>query len=165
MVNQVVIDKKKKEVDLLVQNIKESETVIIFEYQGSKVIDLTDLRVELKKINSIVKICSNNIFRRAFRMIEHEKLADLFKSSKALLLSSQNDPIQPIRVLSNFAKKNTFLKVVMGLIENRECSKDTINELSLLFSREHLLAILYSTMMSPLRELVMSLNILQEQKK
>ncbi|MEZ0180461.1 50S ribosomal protein L10 ['Camptotheca acuminata' phytoplasma] len=163
MVNKNVIDKKSQEVDLLIQNIKSSELIILFEYQGLTVSDLTELRVELKKNNSTIKLYPNNILKRAFKTVNYNELADLSKNAKALLLCSK-DSINSMKILDEFSKKFDFLKIVVGVLENKVCSKKDISELSLYSSKESLLASLASMMLASLRELTMGLNVLQKQK-
>ncbi|QTX02850.1 50S ribosomal protein L10 [Candidatus Phytoplasma luffae] len=164
MILQAVIEKKSKVVESLVQNIKKSGLIILFEFQGLKVSDFTELRIELKKINSTIKLYPKNILKRAFKMMSYDKISELSRDSKALLLGADDDVIAPIKILSNFAKKNTFLKIVIGIVENKIYSKNMIDELSLLGSKENLLAVLSSSMLFSLRELLISLHMLQEQK-
>ncbi|WAN63572.1 50S ribosomal protein L10 [Candidatus Phytoplasma rubi] len=159
MTNLAIIEQKKADVDLLIQNIKKSEIIILFEYQGIKVSDLTELRVELQKQNSMIKVYSNNILKRAFKSTDYNELVDLSKYSKVLLLSS-GDSIEPIKILFNFVQKNKFLKIVKGIIDNKVYSCNVINEIAVLPSKEYVLAMLSSGMMFALRELIISLNIL-----
>ncbi|WP_341266434.1 50S ribosomal protein L10 [Candidatus Phytoplasma fraxini] len=159
MTNQTIIEQKKEDVEILIQNITKSDLVVLFEYQGSKVSDLTELRIELRKINSRIQIFPNNILKRAFSSINYNELVTSSKYSKALLFSSK-DSITPIKVLCEFAKQNENLKICKGIMGNKICSYEHINELAVLPSKEHLLAMLSSSMMFSLKTLTIALNML-----
>ncbi|MDV3166961.1 MAG: 50S ribosomal protein L10 [Vigna little leaf phytoplasma] len=157
------ITKKNEAVNLLAQNIYNSKLVILFEFQGLKVSDLTQLRCQLRKYNSKIKFYSNNIIKRAFETTNYTELVSDLRYPKALLISEQ-ELIEPARILNRFAKENKFLKIISGAVENQICSAKVINDLANLVSREQLLMFLFLGMLSPLQELIMVLNFLIKQK-
>ena len=53
--------KKKQIVSEIVDKIKNSESVIIFAYQGLTVSELTELRNQLKEVNSEVRVYKNTM--------------------------------------------------------------------------------------------------------
>ncbi|PQP79862.1 50S ribosomal protein L10 [Candidatus Phytoplasma phoenicium] len=158
-----IVAKKKEKVNLLTQDINNSKLVVIFECQGLKVSDLTQLRFQLRKFNSKIKLYPNNIIRRAFEQTNYNELVSSLKYSKALLISNE-ELIEPAKVLNDFAKKNKFLKIISGVAEQKIYSSKMIVELSTLVSREQLLAKLSLGMLAPVQELAIILNILTQQK-
>lgn len=164
MTNLAIINKKRECVDLLIQDIKNFGCFVLFEYQGIKVNDLTELRVELNKINSMIKVCPNNILKRTFESMNYNELVDLSKYSKALLLSPK-DSLESIKILFNFTKTNKFLKIIKGFIDDKIISYESIAELATLTSKEHLLSMLSSGMMSMLKELAIGLNMIANKEK
>ncbi|WP_153369235.1 50S ribosomal protein L10 [Candidatus Phytoplasma sacchari] len=161
MSKQHIIEKKKQDVEILVNDINQAKIVLLLEYQGLKVQDLTELRVKLRDFNSKIKLYSNNIIKRAFMKMNLQVLVDSIKYPKALLLgNTQNNKL--IKFLCDNEKKSKFLKIISGLIEKKIYSKDMINDLANLPSKEELLLILIFDIFSPLRELIIILDILSK---
>ena len=65
MASAKVLEEKKAVVDEITNNIKNSDSVLIFTYQGLTVSELNNLRRELKKSESEVKIYKNTLLKRA----------------------------------------------------------------------------------------------------
>ncbi|WBL31279.1 50S ribosomal protein L10 [Candidatus Phytoplasma sacchari] len=161
MSKQHIIEKKKQDVEILANDINQAKIVLLLEYQGLKVQDLTELRVKLREFNSKIKLYSNNIIKRSFMKMNLQVLVDSIKYPKALLLgNTQNNKL--IKFLYDNEKKSKFLKIISGLIEKKIYSKDMINDLANLPSKEELLLILIFDIFSPLRELIIILDILSK---
>ena len=65
MASAKILENKKAIVDEIKNNLQNSESVIIFTYQGLTVSDLSDLRRELRKVDSEVKVYKNTLLKRA----------------------------------------------------------------------------------------------------
>ena len=61
MASQKILEAKKEIVNTIVDNIKNSESVILFQYQGLTVSDLSELRVKLREANATVKVYKNTL--------------------------------------------------------------------------------------------------------
>ena len=67
MATQKAIEKKQSEVSALAEKIKEAKLVLLTDYRGISVEDVTNLRADLRKTNSDNKVIKNNITRRALK--------------------------------------------------------------------------------------------------
>ena len=65
MASQNIINQKIKEVEELSEKIKKAKVVLITDYRGISVADVTTLRAKLRTSNSEYKVIKNNITRRA----------------------------------------------------------------------------------------------------
>ena len=65
MASTKILEQKKLVVDEIVNKLKSSESVIIFQYQGLTVEELSELRKELKNVDSEVKVYKNTLLKRA----------------------------------------------------------------------------------------------------
>ena len=65
MASQKILDAKKEIVNEIEENIKNSESVILFQYQGLTVADLSDLRTKLRETDATVKVYKNTLLKRA----------------------------------------------------------------------------------------------------
>ena len=65
MASEKILNEKKLVVSEIVDNIKNSESVILFQYQGLSVAEMSELRNKLKEVNSTIKIYKNTLLKRA----------------------------------------------------------------------------------------------------
>ena len=65
MANEKIIAKKQEEVSILAEKIKNAKLVILTDYRGITVKDVTELRADFRKSNSEYTVIKNNIIRRA----------------------------------------------------------------------------------------------------
>ena len=74
MANEKIIKQKEEEVKNLAATIKEAKLVLLTDYRGINVTDVTDLRKTLRGTNSEYKVIKNNITRRAVQECGYEGL-------------------------------------------------------------------------------------------
>ncbi|CAM12001.1 50S ribosomal protein L10 [Candidatus Phytoplasma australiense] len=155
--------KKIETVSFLQEKISQAKTVIVFEYSNLPVSEFMKLRRQLKKIDCEVKVYPKNIMQRAFMNTNYQDLVSLLKGIKALIISQQ-ELLEPIKVIYNFAKQNKVVKIVSGVVEQKIVSPQEINSLATLPSKEQMLALLSVAMLSPLRQLAFALKLLSEKQ-
>ena len=65
MASEKILNEKKIIVSEIVDKIKSSESVILFQYQGLTVAEMSELRNKLNEVGSSVKIYKNTLLKRA----------------------------------------------------------------------------------------------------
>jgi large subunit ribosomal protein L10 len=144
-----------------VENVKErltrSKSVIVTDYRGLTVAQMTDLRTRLRKEGVEYKIVKNRLAKIALRDSGMNTMDDYLKGTTALAFGIK-DPVGPAKVLTAYAKENDKLKVMGGLMDNRLLDVSAITELSQLPSREVLLSRLLGSITSPVQKLAYGLN-------
>ena len=75
---------KKDTVKDITKNINDSESVVLFSYQGLTVADMADLRRKLKMANGEVKVYKNTLVKRA---ADDLKLEPIFDKNDIYLLN------------------------------------------------------------------------------
>ena len=65
MANQKIIKQKEKEVNELADKLKKAKMVLLTDYRGINVADVTKLRADLRPTAVEYKVIKNNIIRRA----------------------------------------------------------------------------------------------------
>ena len=65
MASEKILEAKKQVVSEIVDKIKNSESVILFQYQGLTVAELTELRSKLKEVNADIKVYKNTLLKLA----------------------------------------------------------------------------------------------------
>ena len=159
MASQKIIDMKKGVVSEIVDKIKNSESVIIFQYQGLTVSDLSDLRVKLRDAGAEVKIYKNTLLKRALDDVKVD-LTEFLEGPNAILFGK--NLLEPIKVISDYAKENDKLDIRVGIISGSRADLDVIKEYASIPSREGLLTMLAGGMIQYVKDLSISLKLYAE---
>ncbi len=160
MASQKVLNEKKEIVAEITDKIKNSESVILFQYQGLTVSDLSTLRNKLRDANAEVKIYKNTLLKRALDDVKLN-LDDFLNGPNAILFGK--NLLEPIKVIADFAKENDKLDIRVGIISGDVADINTIREYASIPSRDGLLTMLAGGMMQYVRDLAIGLNLYAEQ--
>ena len=160
MASERVIESKKAIVEEIKDNIQNSGSVLIFTYQGLTVSELSDLRRELKKSESEVKVYKNTLLKRAVDDLKIN-LDGFLEGPNAICFGK--DLLEPIKVLSKFAKDHEKANITVGIIDGAPADLNVIKEYATIPSREGLLTMLAGGMIQYVRDLAIGLNLYAEQ--
>lgn len=160
MASQKVLNAKKEVVSEITENIKNSESVIVFQYQGLTVSDLSELRNKLREANASVKVYKNTLLKRALDDL-NLNLDGFLEGPNAILFGK--DLLEPIKVIADFAKANDKLDIRVGIISGSVADIDTIRDYASIPSRDGLLTMLAGGMIQYVRDLAIGLNLYAEQ--
>ena len=162
MASTKILAQKKETVNDIVNNSKDSESVILFQYQGLTVAELSELRKKLRETDATVKVYKNTLLKRA--LDELNLSFDGFLEGPNAILFGKN-LLEPIKVIADFAKEHEKLEIRIGIISGSVADLATINEYATIPSREGLLTMLAAGMMEHVRNLSIALNLYSEQKE
>ena len=160
MASSKILEQKKQVVSEIVDKLKNSESVIIFQYQGMTVEELSDLRRKLREVDSDVKVYKNTLLKRAADELKIN-LDDFLEGPNAILFGKTL--LEPIKIISEFAKSHDKLDIRVGVISGDVADLSVIKEYASIPSREGLLTMLAGGMMQYVRDLAISLNLYAEQ--
>ena len=104
---------------------KESASLVVVDYRGLTVAEVTELRQQLRAEGVEFKVLKNNISRRAVTAAGFEGLSEAFVGPTAVAYSKE-DVVAPARVLYNFAKEHDALELKAGLIEGSVASLEQV---------------------------------------
>ena len=159
MASSKILEQKKQVVSEIVDKLKNSESVIIFQYQGMSVADLSNLRRKLKEAQAEVKVYKNTLLKRAADEL-NINLDDFLAGPNAILFGKTL--LEPIKIISEFAKSNDKLDIRVGIISGDVADISVIKEYASIPSREGLLTMLAGGMMQYVKDLAISLNLYAE---
>lgn len=159
MASEKILNEKKQIVSEIVDKIKNSESVIIFQYQGLTVGELTELRNSLKETNSEVRIYKNTMLRLACEEL-NINIDEFLEGPNAILFGA--DLLEPIKIISKYAKAHDKLDIRVGIISGSVADKNVIKEYASIPSRDGLLTMLASGMIAYLKDLSIALNLYAE---
>ena len=162
MASTKILEQKKNIVKEIVDKLKKSESVIIFQYQGMTVEELSSLRRELREVKADVKVYKNTLLKRAADELKLN-LDDFLEGPNAILFGETL--LEPIKIVSEFAKNHEKLDIRVGVISGSVADLNAIKEYASIPSREGLLTMLAGGMMQYVRDLAIGLNLYAEQKE
>lgn len=161
---KVTIEQKQAQVDQLVANLKDSASVIIVDYLGLTVSEITELRKNLREAGVEMKVVKNTILRRAAATAEIEGLDDVFKGPTAIAFHKE-DVVAPAKILVDAAKDLEKLEIKGGIVEGIQASVADIETVAKLPSREGLLSMLLSVLEAPMRNTAQVLSAMSPARK
>ena len=164
MASEKILNQKKAEVTELANKIKESKLVLLADYRGINVEDVTNLRTELRNTNAEYKVIKNNITRRALAECGIEGLDEKLVGPTAVIMSNE-DYLEPTKAIYKFSKDNDFYKIKGGVIEGKVMTAEEIITLAKLPSRETLLSMLAGALLGNISKLAVALDQVRVQKE
>jgi large subunit ribosomal protein L10 len=136
---------KEQIVSELQVKLKEAKLGVLTSFSGMNVGKMESLRIALRKSNAELKVVKNTLLGIAAKETGFSILADHFKWPVAVVLGYK-DPVEPTKVLIDFAKKNPELEIKIGVLDGKLLTKSELTVLAELPSREVLLGQLVSAM-------------------
>lgn len=156
MASQKILDQKKNTVKEIEDSIKNSESVILFEYLGLTVSEITELRNKLRESNATVKVYKNTLLKRALEDLDIN-FEGFLEGPNAILFGK--NLLEPIKIISEFAKNHEKLSIKVGVISGNVADLATINEYASIPSREGLLTMLAGGLIGVVRDLSICLDL------
>ena len=159
MASEKILNEKKVIVSEIIDNVKNSESVILFQYQGLTVAEMSELRNKLNEVSSSVKIYKNTLLKRALDELKIN-MDEFLDGPNAILFGKSL--LEPIKIIAEFAKNHEKLNIRVGIISGDVASLETIKEYANIPSREGLLTMLAGGMIQYVKDLSISLNLYAE---
>lgn len=156
MANQKILEQKQLVIDEIANHAKESNSFILFEYQGLSVADMTELRRKLRETDSELKIYKNTLTKRALDTLNVD-FGEELNGPKAVAFGT--DAIAPIKVLSEFAKTHEALQLSIGLVDGEVTDLETLNKLATIPSREGLLTMFAGGLIEHVKNVAICLDL------
>jgi len=140
--------KNQQEVKNLSAKFKSMKGLILTEYHGLNVEEISELRSKLRPLNCEYTIVKNTLSEIALKEAGIE--ADSNFSGPTALVIENGDIVSPAKVIFEFAKTHAKLKVKAGLVEGKFVDGAMIEQLSALPSKEVLIAKMLGSMNAPI---------------
>ena len=150
------LDEKKAVVAEVSKQIENAQSIILAEYRGVDVGNMTSLRVKARNSGVYLKVLKNKLVKRAIEDTPFSLLSEDMVGP--LVFGISDDPVSAAKVLNDFAKENDLFVIKSGAMPNERLDANAIKALASLPSREELLAKLLGTMQAPIATFVRTLN-------
>lgn len=159
-----ILEAKKAVVTEIADKLKSAATVVVVDYRGLNVSQVTELRKNLREQGIDFKVYKNSMSRRATEEVGFEALNEHLVGPNAIAFSDE-DVVAPAKILNDFAKENKELEIKAGVIEGEVATAEEMKALAELPSREGLLSMLLSVLQAPVRNFALATKAVAEQKE
>ena len=158
MPNDKVLKEKQTQVAELAEKIKTAKVVLLNDYRGINVEDVTKLRKNLRNVNADYKVTKNNVIKRAFEENKIEGLDEYLEGPTSIAFSYEGYS-EAAKILNDYAQDNKeIFKIKAGVVDGKVITAEQIVALANLPSREELISKMLGSMNSPITGLVTVLN-------
>ena len=151
------IEKKKIIVKDIENEFSDSEAIIVSDYSGLSVGDITDLRQRMFNEGFYVKVLRNRLTKRAFDNQKFEYPEELLKGQN-IVFKSDDNIVGLSKILVSYQKEYERFEIKGGLLDGNYIDNKQIGKLAKLPSREELVAKTVGLIKGPLTGLVATLS-------
>ena len=123
-------EKKKMYIEQMKDFFNKKSSILVTHYQGLTVKQIDELRAEMRKHGILFKITKNRITKLALAGSKFKKLENLFTGPTAVAFSE--DAITSAKILTKFAKSNSKLKIIGGIMEDEQLSVKDVEKIATL---------------------------------
>lgn len=164
MASEKSLNLKKEEVSKLAEKMKEAKLILLTDYRGINVEDVTSLRKELRTANAEYKVIKNNITKRALAECGISELDEQLEGPTAVIMTNE-DYLEPTKAIYNFSKNNDFYKIKGGVVDGKVMTAEEIITLAKLPSRQELLSMLAGSLLANISKLAVALDQVKVKKE
>ena len=127
-----MIRKEKKQIYIkeMKDFFSKTSSIFVTHYQGLTVKEIDGLKSEMRKYGILFKITKNRITKLALEGTKFKKLENLFSGPTAVAFSE--DAITSAKILTKFAKNNSNLKIIGGIMDDEPLSLEEVAKIATL---------------------------------
>jgi large subunit ribosomal protein L10 len=149
----VPTQEKVETVDELRQRLEGVNAVLLTEYRGLTVQQLSDLRKQLRGVSAEYRIVKNRLARLAVGASPFAGVRDQLKGPTGMVLA-RKDPVAVAKTVHTFARTNQAFVIKGGYVDGQVLAPEGLKALADLPSKEALRGQLVAALQGPLAQLV-----------
>ncbi|MBQ4061934.1 MAG: 50S ribosomal protein L10 [Christensenellaceae bacterium] len=154
--------------EAVVSEIKEkfenAQSIMFLDYRGLTVEEVTDLRNKMRAAGVEYKVLKNTMIKRAADSLGIDGLDSVLEGPTAVAIGT-DDPVAPAKILSDFVKAAKKTEIKGGIVFGKAATKEEIQYLATLPSKEQLIASLMSVINGVTSKFVRTLEAIRVQKE
>ena len=144
---------KEAAVKELEEEFSKAKSMVMTDYIGLDVAEMTELRDKLRDAGVDYKVVKNTLAKIAAKNSDLSEINDFFRGPTAIAFGIE-DVVSPAKILDEFAEDHEVLEIKGGYLNGQVISKEKVESLAKIPSREELLAKAFSSMKAPISGLV-----------
>ena len=145
-------DKKKIYMEEMKNFFKKTSSIFVTHYQGLTVKQIDKLREEMRKHGILFKITKNRITKLALEGSKFKKLENLFSGPTAVAFSE--DAITSAKILTKFAKSNSNLKIIGGIMDKEPLTVEDVEKIATLPTLNEARAKIVAILTAPAQKII-----------
>lgn len=140
---------KKTVVAEIREKLGRAQSVVLVDYRGLTVEEVTDLRNQFRKAGVEYAVLKNTMITLAARDLGIQGLDGYLKGPTAVAFGYA-DPVAPAKIITEYLKKNKKISVKCGMVDRKVIDQAGVTALAELPPREVLIAKLMGSMNAPI---------------
>ncbi len=136
-------------VEKLAEKLERAEAVVLVDYRGINVAQMTQLRSKLREMDVEFSVVKNSLMRFAARKAGIEEIEEFLVEPTAVAFG-YDDPVSPAKGLVEFSTEHKVMSIKTGLLNKHMISEAKVRDLAALPSRDVLLGKVLGGMMAPM---------------
>lgn len=140
-------EEKAAMIDELKGVFTDAEAVVVTQYKGLSVAEMTDLRNQIREAGASYKVTKNRLAKIALEGTSYTGLTDSFTGPTAI--SYSDDPVAAAKAAVEYAKKNDKLIIVQGAMGGQVLDVNGVKALADLPSLDELRSKLIGLVLAP----------------
>ena len=157
MPSKSILEQKQKLVAELAEELRNSVSGVLVNYQGITVDDDTKMRKALREAGVKYKVVKNSLTGRACDEVGLSDMKQYLTGMTAIAIGT-DDAVAPAKVLKEYAEKIESFNILAGYLDGKVVDVDTVKQLADIPSKEVLIAKLLGSIKSPLYGLAYALQ-------
>ena len=151
------LEEKKQVVKEVREKIGKSNSLCFTNFKGLTASKMNELRRSLEDNDAELKVFKNRLIKRALEEDSLKELVDFIEGPVALVFG-YDDPILPVKVISDFRKEEDLPVVNGGYLDGKSFDGKSFLELAAIPSKDELYGKIVGSLSSPLNSLVFILS-------
>ena len=157
-----------KQKQIIIDEIKDkferAESAVVIDYMGITVAEADEMRKKLREAEVDYTVYKNTLVKRAIAGTKYEALSEVLEGPSGLAFS-YNDATAPARVLNESIKEFKKMEFKGGVVEGEVYSKEDIQAIASIPSRETLISKFMGSIQSPIANFARVVSQIAEQKE
>jgi large subunit ribosomal protein L10 len=154
MPNQKKVDAVKK----LNEQLKDAKSLVLTDYQGLKVLQIQNLKKQLKEENGEYVVVKNTLFNIVAKSLGYNLPEKKTYEYPTAVLIAKGDEVSPLKKLVEFAKVGSLPKIKFGFLGKEYLDEKGVVNLSQIPSKTVLIGKLLSSLNGPTYGMVYALK-------
>ena len=148
---------KENKIESLKEKLSKAKVVVVTEYKGYSVEEITDLRRKLQKEEGDYTVTKNTLCKIASKGTNFEAIESILKGPSAIAFGF-GDEVAAAKVVSKFIKDSKKGEIIGAVLDGKLLAADEAKKLAQLPSKEELYAKILGSINSPASGIVYSVN-------
>ena len=162
MANAKIIEQKAGVVSEIKDRFEKAKSVVMFDYRGLSVAEVTELRRKLRENGADYKVYKNTLTKRALDEL-NINMDEYLAGPSAITFGT--DELSIVKILSDFAKDHNALELKAGIVEGKVAGLEDLKRYAAIPSRDMLLTMLAAGLMGTVRDLSICLDLYSKEKE